>query len=325
MRLTGSEGIQKAKLALLTMVRHPWEHGVAADAFMDSGDEEITLLMAHEAVWRQDADGRLSMTYRARNITDPCTCGESVMYAYRKTGDEYYRNAADKMLAYIEQAPSGHRGLQLHNEDQPMIAADCSYMIAPFFAVMGRYDEAIRQLDERINLLWDGQNRLLRHQWNVETGDWWSDKFWGAATGWNAAAIVRVMHLLPESMAEGRRLLADHLTRIISGILDYQLENGLFYDVLDDGENSFVETNCAQMIAYSIYQGVLDGYLDEKYIPAASRMRKAANQKLDAQGFVRDVSAAPSFTFPGVSPEGQAFYILMETAACAFEKGRAFA
>ena len=319
MELTGSESVRQAKLALLTMIRHPWEHGVAAHAFMDSGDGEIAVRMAHEAVWRQDAEGRLAMTHRIRNITDPCACGESVMYAYNVTGDTRYRKAAEKMLAYIEHAPSGHRGLQLHNEEQPMIAADCSYMIAPFYAVMGRHEEAVRQLDERINLLWDEQKHVLRHQWDTEKKTWWREKCWGAATGWNAAAIARVMNLLPETMPEERRLLQRQQARLISGILNYQLENGLFYDVLDDSQNSFVETNCAQMIAYSIYQGVMGGYLDEEYISAANRMRAAANLKLDAMGLVWDVSGAPSFDFPGISPEGQAFYILMETAACAFE------
>jgi len=306
-------------LVLLTMVRHPWEHGTAADAFIDSGDETVAILMAHEAVCRQDTVGRLSMTYKIRNITDPCACGECVMYAYQKTGDEFYLKAANRMLAYIDQAPNGPHALQMHNEELQTIVADCSFMVAPFYAAMGRYDEAVRQLEERINLFWDEQKRVLRHQWDVEIGDWWRDKCWGGATGWNAAAIVRVMNLLPDSMAEARRRLAWHLDRLVSGILGYQLDNGLFYDILDEGEHSFVETNCAQMVAYSIYQGALGGYLDAKYIPAARRMREATNKKLDPMGFVRDVSAPPSFNSPGISAEGQAFYILMEAAACAYE------
>ena len=319
MNLTGTQRVQQAKLALLSMIRHPWEHGVAAHAFMDSGDEDIAILMAHEAVCRQDAAGRLGMTYGVHNITDPCVCGECVMLAYQKTGDETYLCAAQRMLAYIDQAPGNQAGLQLHNEDEPMIAADCSYMVAPFYAAIGRHDEAVRQLDERIKLLWDEEKQLMRHQWNVQTHGWWREKCWGAATGWNAAAIVRVLALLPAEMMASRQLLARHLQKIVAGILNYQLDGGLFYDVLDD-EHSFVETNCAQMMAYSIYRGVVLGDLDARYIPAANRMRDAANLKLDSMGFVRDVAAAPSFCVPGVSPEGQAFYIMMEAAACAYER-----
>ena len=85
-----------------------------------------------------------------------------------------------------------------------------------------------------------------------------------------------------------------------------------------DEPDTFVETNCAQMTAYGIYRAVLWGILDARYIPAADRMRAAANAKVDDDGIVRDVAGAPGFVSSGVSPEGQAFYILMEAAAEAY-------
>lgn len=48
---------------------------------------------------------------------------------------------------------------------------------------------------------------------------------------------------------------------------------------------------------------------------AADRMRAAARAKVDADGFVQGVCAAPLFASPGVSAEGQAFFLLMEAAA----------
>ncbi|MCL2059225.1 MAG: glycoside hydrolase family 88 protein [Oscillospiraceae bacterium] len=313
--LKGSEKVQKAKLALLTMVRHQWEHGTAAGAFIESGDDHITILMAHEAAYRQMSDGRLAGVAHTTNITDPCVCGESVMFAYEKTGDAFYKKAADKMLDYIDNAPADANGIQLHNSTQPMIAADCMYMVPTFYAVMGCYDKAVKQVDLRFNLLWDDGAGAVRHQWNVEKGCWWRDKIWGAASGWNAAALVKILKLLPPGMGEERARLTGYLGKIVSGVLKYQLDNGLFYDVLDEGDESFVETNCAQMMAYSIYRGYQYGFLDVKYIAQADRMRAAANAKVDEYGFVRDVAGAPSFNSPGVSPEGQAFYIMMEAAA----------
>ena len=312
---TGSEKVQKAKLVLLTMIRHQWEHGTAANAFIESGDERIAVLMAHEAAYRQMPDGRLAGVYNTNNITDPCVCGESVMFAYEKTGDAFYKNAADKMLEYIDIAPSNRDGVQLHNSSQPMIAADCMYMTPPFYAVMGCFEKAVRQVDLRFNLLWNEQKGAITHQWNVEKNCWWREKLWGAASGWNAAGIVKVLKLLPSRMTDERKRLEGYLDKLVAGVLKYQLDNGLFYDILDESGASFVETNCAQMMAYSIYRGRQYGFLDEKYIPQADRMRAAANEKMDEDGFIRGVAGAPSFDFPGVSPEGQAFYILMETAA----------
>ena len=80
--------------------------------------------------------------------------------------------------------------------------------------------------------------------------------------------------------------------------------------------------NAAQMIAYSIYRGVTWGFLDKKYIPDADRMREAANDKVDDMGFVQGVAAVPYFDLYGISPEGQAFYIMMEAAAQDYEKLR---
>ena len=312
--LSGSEKVRKAKVVLLTMTRHPWEQGTAANAFMESGDGHIAVLMASEAVSRQSRDGRLGWIPGSTNITDPCVCGESVMFAYECTGDERYKLAAEKMLKYIDSAPADANGIQFHNTSQPMIAADCMYMVPTFYAVMGRYEEAVRQVDLRFNLLWNEEKGAMNHQWDAANNRLWRDKRWGTASGWNAAAIVKVLHWLPDGMAEEKARLTGYLNKLIDGVLKYQTADGLFHDVLDEKE-TFVETNAAQMMAYSIYRGAQWGFLDTSHIEAADRMRAAANAKVDDTGFVRDVAGAPHFNSSGVSPEGQAFYILMEAAA----------
>jgi len=276
-------------------------------------------LMAHEAVYRQSKDGRLAVTYHCNNITDPCVCGESVMFAYKKTGEEKYKVAAEKMLEYIEQAPATADGIQFHNTSSSMIAADCLYMVAPFYAVMGKFKESVRQVDLRFNFLWDEEKQSLNHQYDAANQRWIRKLLWGGGIGWNTAGIVQVLKKLPSYLVEEKQRLMGYLDKLVAGALKYQLENGLFYDVFDD-PGTFVETNAAQMIAYSIYRGVHWGFLDAKYIPAADRMREAANSKVDEMGFVQGCAGAPSFDFCGISPEGQAFYILMETAAIEYKK-----
>jgi hypothetical protein len=43
-------------------------------------------------------------------------------------------------------------------------------------------------------------------------------------------------------------------------------------------------------------------------------MREAANNKVDAEGFVQGVCGAPHFNSAGTAAEGQALNILMEAA-----------
>ena len=89
-----------------------------------------------------------------------------------------------------------------------------------------------------------------------------------------------------------------------------------------DRPESFVETNLAQMLAFSIYTGVPGGWLPASYVPAADRMRAAARAKVDQYGFVQGVCGAPNFDHAGVAAEGQAFFLMMEAAGANFDRVR---
>jgi len=75
-----------------------------------------------------------------------------------------------------------------------------------------------------------------------------------------------------------------------------------------------VETNLAQMLAYSIYRGISGGWLPKSYKEQADKMRTAVHLKVDDSGYVQDVCGAPTFDRAGTAPEGQAFFLLMEAA-----------
>jgi hypothetical protein len=68
------------------------------------------------------------------------------------------------------------------------------------------------------------------------------------------------------------------------------------------------------MIAYSIYRGVQRGWLEKTYVVKADFMRSAVHKKVDALGLVQGVCGSPEFDHPGTATEGQAFFLMMETA-----------
>jgi len=131
--------------------------------------------------------------------------------------------------------------------------------------------------------------------------------------------MARVIKLLPDDMDTERKQLAGKVKTLIDSALQYMRDDGLFHDVIDDPE-TFVETNFAQMMAYTIYRGVSGGWLSTEYLPVAEKMKKAANDKIDKYGLVQGVCGAPNFDRPGVAPEGQAFCLLLEAAARDFNK-----
>ena len=154
----------------------------------------------------------------------------------------------------------------------------------------------------------------MSHIWD-ERGQRFQDRsFWGGGQGWAAAGIARVIRALPESRSADKAKLAGYLKDLLDGCLAWQRPSGLFGNVVDD-PNSFEETDLAQMLAYSIYESVRGGWLPRDYLAAADRMRSAARAKVDADGFVQGVCGAPSFSRPGVSAEGQAFFLMMEASA----------
>ena len=115
-------------------------------------------------------------------------------------------------------------------------------------------------------------------------------------------------------MTEEKKKLIGYVRDLLDGCLKYLREDGLFHNVLNRPE-TFPEVNLSQMLAYTIYRGVAAGYLTASYLKQAEIMRKAANDRVDRLGYVQDVCGLPNFDRSYYAPEGQAFYLLMETAA----------
>lgn len=306
--------VNRVKLAMLTMQRAAWEQGVAAQALLELGEIDLVVLMAREAVLRQLPDGRLAGLGSEHAVTDPAANGVPVLYAARYTGDERLKEAAQRMLDYLlKAAPRTRDGVLHHITNAPQVWIDAAYMAPPFLAVAGEHAEAIRQVEGLRRLLWNPEKRLFSHHWDESKQDFSRKAFWGVGNGWAAAGMARVLHALPREMEAERAKLVTYIREVIDGCLAYQRTDGLFHNVVDDA-STFVETNLAQMLAYTIYRGVTGGWLDQSYLARADHMRVAAHGKVDEDGLVQDVCGSPNFDHPGTATEGQAFFLLMEAA-----------
>ena len=300
----------RVKTALLAMQRHNWEQGVAAQAFLEAGDHEIAIALALEGANRQAADGRCCHIADSTACTDPCAVGEALIFAAEQTGDPFLVAAKDKLLYWaMHDAPRSPSGVVYHFQQGQLIWVDSMYMLPPFLARAGEYDEAMRQLDGCWVTLFMPENGLLAHQWSDETRCFVRREAWAVGNGWAMAGMARVIALLPANHP-GRARLISRVQQLIMAALPHQLPDGAFRDVLG-APTSFREVNFAQMLAYTIYRGVVGGWLDRSLLPHAEKARAAALAEVDAYGLVRNVCGAPHFDKPGVAPEGQAFHILM--------------
>jgi rhamnogalacturonyl hydrolase YesR len=306
--------VARVSRVLLSMQRYSWEQGVAGQAFLELGDMDTTILLAREAVQRQGADGRLALMHPGESITDPAANGEALLQAAHLTGEADLQTAAQKMLTYLlEDAPRAPDGTFYHTVAAPEIWVDSLYMAPPFLAMAGEMEESLRQVRGIQKRLWQADQKLYAHTWDEAKGALKRADHWGVGNGWAAAGLVRVIRALPDEMGAEKEALVAHLHDLLEGCLAHQRPDGLFHNLVDQPD-TFVETNLAQMLAYTIYRGLAGGWLTAAYQERAERMRTAVHSQVDEAGYVRGVCGAPGFDHPGTAPEGQAFFMLMEAA-----------
>ncbi len=305
--------------AMLAVQRYPWEQGVCAQALWELGDVKTAIAMAHDAVLRQRPDGRLAVINENIAVTDPASNGEVVWRAYELTGNEKYKQAATKMLQYLQtQAPRTKKNVICHNEisfyegySKDQIWVDAIYMAPPFLAVMGELDEAVYQIEGCMQYLQDEKTGLLYHIYDAGTQRFVRKKLWATGNGWALLGIARV---LESAMQQGRPDLVERLKAygkaLLDAMLQYQLPDGRFYDILDE-KTSFVEGTAAMMMAAFIYRSVNAGWLSTEYISKADRVRETMESYVDSFGLIQEVCGCPDFLEVGTSAESMASYLMM--------------
>lgn len=305
------ELFEKAKRAALATQRHDWEHGAVAQALLEAGERELAILFAREAANRQAEDGRASHLGDEISETDPCAIGEVLLFAAEETRDPVFARAVEKLLRWaLKDAPRSAEGTVYHLCGTREFWVDSLYMLPPFLARAGFPEEAMRQIDGYWNALFLPEKGLLAHRYDEGTGRFVRADVWGVGNGWAMAGMARVRALLPDRMAGEKERLAERIRILLENAAPYQNPDGSFPNVLDD-PRSFPELNFGQTAAYTVYRGMREGWLGDRYFETAEKAFRASCAGVDPYGFVRDVCGVPDFDRPGAAPEGQAFFLLM--------------
>jgi len=306
--------VDKAKNAMLAMQRASWEQGTAIQAMIESADYDMLRLLVNEALLRQTRDGRTCMLGSNNNVTDPVAAGYGILKCYELFGDEKYKQAAEKLYNYCKTvAPRNEAGTVYHVNNQKEIWSDSIYMLPPFLAAYGDYDECMKQIRGYRNCLWNTEKNLFSHRWSDDINGFINEKFWGGGNGWAAASFAIIYELLPVDRQEYKDEIVIYLTELLEGLQATVLPNGLFNDFVGDPD-SFVETNLSQMAAFAIFKSIKAGAIDKNYLDFAKKMKEGALAKVDEFGYVQGAAGSPYFNSPGTSTEAQAFLLMMLAA-----------
>ncbi|EPQ55572.1 Six-hairpin glycosidase [Gloeophyllum trabeum ATCC 11539] len=325
--------IEKVMMAMLCMSRASWEQGVAAQAlyefhcaFRSDYGPEYFVCMAHDAVVRQGDDGRLSarLCQGDQGSVDTTAILETLIHAHEVTSEDYYLDASKRAIDYLlHKTPRTSDGIWSHLAGKVQLWVDAIYMGPPGLAAAGSlwYNEgyireAYRQTMAYVKVLWDEDEHLFSHIYDPGKGEYIRQAFWGVGNGWAIAGMARVLDFLPPDWEPERDALLSVIIRTITAMLRHIRSDHLFHDVLND-PSTFVETNAAQQLSYTILRLCRKGHLrgnpcERDWRMEALRMRDAVWLKVDRWGLVQGVCGSPSFDHPGTAAEGQAFFLLME-------------
>ena len=305
--------VNKAISAMMGFQRASWEQGVAGQALMESGELDGAIALARSSLVHINKQNVVAA--QGGSPTDPLMLGPCLWWAAKYTNDPSLIKAADDMLQYaLKGASRSDDGTPYHQPESAEFWSDGSFTSPPFLASAGQYNVAISHLLGVHQRLWDNNKKLMHHRWSDKSNKMTDPAFWGGGCGWTAAGFAQVIRSLPPEKVDDRNKLSAMLKEQIDSCISYQRNDGLFHDYVDD-PSTYIETNMATMLAYTIYESVRGGWLPLSYFEHADIMRNAVRSKVDNLGFVQGVAGAPSFNKPGISTEGQAFFLLMEAAA----------
>lgn len=320
--------VEKVRNAMLSVQRYPWEQGVCMQAMYEAGETDIAVAMAHDAVLRQQPDGRLAVINENIAVTDPASCGICVKKAYEITGDEFYLTGAKGMLEYLMcKAPRTDKGILCHNEisfhegfSKNQIWVDSIFMAPPFLAEMGEIEEAFNQIKGMYDYLIDEESGLLRHIYDADNAVFVRDKLWATGNGW---ALLGMALVAEKAGEQKRKDIAQKLwamsKKLLDNMLVYQLSDGRFHDILNDA-NSFVDGTGAMMAATYIYRYLYNARFfekgiswseAEKYRACADHVVSTMENYVDSYGIIHGVCGCPHFVSEGTSAESMAAYIMM--------------
>ena len=265
----------------------------AVDLYKATGDADYRQFVLDYVSLYVKEDGSIPNYEMSQYNSDSINAGKALFFALEETGDARYRKAIEFHMQRLREHPRCQCGSFWHKQLYPnQVWLDGLFMVEPFymeyemkFGGMEKVADIVRQFRNVRQHLWNGEKGLNYHAWDESRQMFWADKetglsanFWLRSTGWYLMALVDTIGNCREELYEHYRALVDIFRESLTGLLRYQAEDGLFYQVIDhpEAEGNYTETSGSSMVAYALMKGVRLGILDpEKYLPIGQKVFEA--------------------------------------------------
>ncbi|GAA5992131.1 hypothetical protein JCM10908_001780 [Rhodotorula pacifica] len=288
------------------------------------------------------------------SAADPASVGPAVILANWTMGATLGgRNqtgvggaAEAQIWALLLQTPRASDGAISHRVQDVQLWSDFVYMAPPFFAYYGlmtRNDTLIQVAYDQIRLyrqnLQDSQTKLWRHIYVPGGGSMADPGLWATGNGWVAGGILRVLATIQNSdnttlvqqFASQSSDLAGWAKEVIDASWSQPRAGGLFHNYMNDTSTFAESASTALMIAntyrLALLSNLYSSALSSSSAPASQSLSAAEasyqaltanNRHISSSGVLSPVTDPMSFSRQlgngQISPEGEAFVLLMEAA-----------
>ncbi len=253
-----------------------WPNGLLAKSLADyymghkNSDEARVILDYLKKYYDRWIQGGHKMYYM-----DDTFSGMALIDLHQATGEERYKQAADKIAAYLFHHETDEAGSLPYRPGQQngYIFADGIGMICPFlckygstYGDMNAVNLAVTQIRNFIDYGMDSKTGLPYHGYQYESGVKYGIIGWGRAVGWLMIGMAESLAFMEENRPSYEPIKQAY-RRLVDKVEAYQLEGGLYSWQLPAREGP-VDTSATAMILYAIARS-----LDTKVLIGIHRSR----------------------------------------------------
>lgn len=218
--------------------------------------------------------------YFARDELDAVQAGQLLFNLHKRTGNNKYRIAAEKLRNLLLTLNKTSEGGYWHKDKYPnQMWLDGLYMAGVFslkyanaynepelVATVLHQERLMRKhmKNETTGLLYHAWDESRRMPWsNSETGC--SPEFWSRSLGWYGLALSQFLELIPTTDPAWSEL-SSNLREFVDALMRYQDPvSGLWYQVVDKGHepDNWLETSGSCLFVYTIAKAVKHGIVSD--------------------------------------------------------------
>ncbi|MCC5929654.1 MAG: glycoside hydrolase family 88 protein [Cyclobacteriaceae bacterium] len=249
--------------------------------YQSSGEQRFLDYVLNFARFMINEEGEI-LTYKQSDYNiDRVNGGKFLIELYKITGDQRYKLALEQLRDQMREHPRTSEGGFWHKKVYPhQMWLDGLYMGSPFLAQYASefdeptlFDDVINQFYLIDKHAYGSESGLYHHAWDESREQRWADplsglskNFWGRSIGWFSMAVVDALDFIPKNHKD-RDLLISIASKIADGVMRYQHETGVWYQVIDQGdrEGNYLEASVSAMLTYFLLKGYSMGYLTENH------------------------------------------------------------